>query len=98
MLVYLFLGTLSSSLLSLVGKNIPSGKLCFKYTCTNITNGNSKRLKEERFFMFYSKKKSSSQVITHYTVYNFFTITPMGKQVLVNQGFEAFNSLSNHTW
>lgn len=28
MLVYLFLGTLSSSLLSLVGKNIPSGKLC----------------------------------------------------------------------
>lgn len=28
MFVYLFLGTLSSSLLSLVGKNIPSGKLC----------------------------------------------------------------------
>lgn len=60
MFVYLFLGILFLSLLFLVGKNILFGKFCFKYICININNGNFKRLKEERFFMFYFKKKSSS--------------------------------------
>lgn len=93
MFVYLFLGTLSSSLLSLVGKNIPSGKLCLN-TPTLLMVISQRKKKD----FSYSIPKRKAVVITHYTVYDFFTISPMGKQVLVNQGFEAFNSLSNHTW
>lgn len=61
MLVYLFLGTLSSSLLSLVGKNIPSGKLCLNIPTLLmvIPKGKKKDVKERRktFHVLFQKEK-----------------------------------------
>lgn len=43
MFVYLFLATLSSSLLSLVGKNIASGKLCLNTPTLLMVNSQGKK-------------------------------------------------------